>query len=466
MEKLSAQLQREINKNPTHTFLADSSEGIRKSYANLPRLFNLEDPDPNRRTPENFDGRRVWGDLLGSVKNQGSCGSCWAFASTTSLAQRFNIQSRGALRITLSQTKLILCDWGGIELTIKHPDVTSGQTLIRKYNKAAMTRTGCYGNTLMDACRYLYQIGTPTDECVPYDKSLSLEIGDFQTLGSFNRGMPQGSQLPLCTSLTGPMGDMCTGTNIDSITGEESGIPQRFYKAFEFYGLDGTDIQIRREIWRWGPVATGMKVYPSFYTFDAKNEIYRSGANEKQVGGHAVVILGWGEENGTKYWIVQNSWGEKWGDRGYFRILRGVDECGIESNIICMIPDFFYPTNYSIKDPRTKNSNGRQALSDISSGKLDSVEGAATYRQTRNAIADKILITGGGINPLTGYTRRVMLTMPWVDFRRPVLLKDLPDWSTFVAGKDTDTRKPNFKLLWLFLILPVVILIFLILRRK
>ena len=54
----------------------------------------------------------------------------------------------------------------------------------------------------------------------------------------------------------------------------------------------------------------------------------------KPAGGHAVKIVGWGVENGTKYWKVANSWNPYWGEKGYFRIVRGTNEGGIESQVV------------------------------------------------------------------------------------------------------------------------------------
>ncbi len=48
---------------------------------------------------------------------------------------------------------------------------------------------------------------------------------------------------------------------------------------------------------------------------------------------HSVLLVGWGEDDLTaeKYWLVQNTWGPDWGESGFFRIRRGVDESAIES---------------------------------------------------------------------------------------------------------------------------------------
>ena len=52
---------------------------------------------------------------------------------------------------------------------------------------------------------------------------------------------------------------------------------------------------------------------------------------------HAVLIVGFGEEDGVKYWLIKNSWAIWWGDRGYYRIVRGVNACGVADEVTAVI---------------------------------------------------------------------------------------------------------------------------------
>ena len=45
------------------------------------------------------------------------------------------------------------------------------------------------------------------------------------------------------------------------------------------------------------------------------------------LGGHAVKMIGWGEENGTPYWLIANSWNSDWGDHGMCKYNTSKESC-------------------------------------------------------------------------------------------------------------------------------------------
>ena len=104
------------------------------------------------------------------------------------------------------------------------------------------------------------------------------------------------------------------------------------YSPYVAFDVNATVRAIQEEIMANGPVEAAFYVFGDFDGYSSGVYHRRSTLLE---GGHAIKIIGWGVDEGSKepYWLIANSWGEDWGEDGFFRIRRGTDECNIESEV-------------------------------------------------------------------------------------------------------------------------------------
>ena len=148
------------------------------------------------------------------------------------------------------------------------------------------TDYGCNGGYLTNAWNFAASTGTVSIDCDPY------------TAGS---------------GQTSPCPNKC-----------HDGSDLKFYKAKEVKSLAGIQ-GMQNAIYTDGPIETSFAVYEDFFSYSGGIYKHTSGG---LAGYHAVKVLGWGNQSGTNFWIVANSWGTSWGEQGYFKIEMG--QCGFE----------------------------------------------------------------------------------------------------------------------------------------
>jgi cathepsin X len=102
----------------------------------------------------------------------------------------------------------------------------------------------------------------------------------------------------------------------------------------EFAGVYGED-DIMQEVYQRGPIACGVSVTDALENYTSGIFIDDTGRTEND---HEVSIVGWGEEDGQKYWKIRNSWGTHWGEEGFFKLIRGINNLNIESNCTWATP--------------------------------------------------------------------------------------------------------------------------------
>ena len=218
----------------------------------------------NASLPEAIDYRYTIPAVVSAVKDQGRCGSCWAFASTEEVESHHAIAT-GKL-FSLSPQHLTSC--------VANPEECGGTG-------------GCAGATTDLAFDYLVNASGQTQEWTyPYTSY----YGDSGTC-IWNRTL-----MGATANLTGyyklPMNS-------------DAGLA-------EALALRGP-IAVSVDATNWHLYETGI--------FNGCNYSANITIN------HAVQLVGYGAEGSTKYWIIRNSWSARFGENGYIRLLRD-EGCG------------------------------------------------------------------------------------------------------------------------------------------
>ncbi|KAL5144287.1 Cysteine protease XCP2 [Glycine soja] len=230
--------------------------GLKVDYSRRresPEEFTYKDVE----LPKSVDWRKK--GAVTQVKNQGSCGSCWAF-STVAAVEGINQIVTGNLT-SLSEQELIDCD--------------------RTYNN------GCNGGLMDYAFSFIVENdGLHKEEDYPYIMEegtceMAKEETEVVTISGYH-DVPQNNEQSLLKALANqPL----------SVAIEASGRDFQFYSGGVFDGHCGSDLD------------------------------------------HGVAAVGYGTAKGVDYITVKNSWGSKWGEKGYIRMRRNIGKpegiCGI-----------------------------------------------------------------------------------------------------------------------------------------
>ena len=91
------------------------------------------------------------------------------------------------------------------------------------------------------------------------------------------------------------------------------------------------EVELKDAVYNYGPTSVCFEVVDGFSDYTSGVYTSTTCGNTQQDVNHAVLAVGYGTDSssGMDYWIVKNSWGDKWGDQGFFKIERGVNMCGI-----------------------------------------------------------------------------------------------------------------------------------------
>lgn len=244
--------------------------GIRKTRRSLKSIHDAP-LLPTSDLPTDFDWRDH-GAVTG-VKDQGSCGSCWSFSAVGAM-EGANFLSTGNL-VSLSEQQMVDCDH---MCDASEPDACD---------------SGCNGGLMTTAFEYaLKSGGLETEKDYPY-----------------------------------------TGTDQGGCKFREEKIAASVAN-FSVVSLD--EDQITANLVKHGPLAVAINaLYMQFYISGVSCP-YICSKNQD----HGVLLVGYGSAGyapirlkNKPYWIIKNSWGQNWGENGYYKVCKGHNICGVEAEV-------------------------------------------------------------------------------------------------------------------------------------
>jgi len=234
-------------------------------------LYWVGAADALKKLPKALDWREARGgkNYLEPVADQGACGSCWAVSGMRMLTARHKI----------AQDKPESLPW-----SISFPLYCS------EFNQ------GCEGGYGILASSWSADVGLLPATCATYQdsgKKCAVNATCVQELKK--KGEPRWRAT----------GSRYLGGRQDLVT----------------------EALLLKELNERGPVMvslSGAQLGDDFMFYADGVYTGESKPNPDATGGHAVLLIGYGEENKTPYWIVQNSWGPDWGEDGYVRMSRSI----------------------------------------------------------------------------------------------------------------------------------------------
>jgi cathepsin C len=316
-----------INNHPDATWKArhyeESEKPSRAALGNPIRYFKkFEKPEGFVQEsvdvsdiPSHWDWSNVNGEsFVDPVINQGNCGSCYSVATSDMISSRSRILARKSG---------------------KEDDAfrTSPQSILQQCGFYAQ---GCEGGFPYLAAKYAHDIGASGWKSVTY---------------------------------TGQDEDMKSCPKKEQLVSRV----QDYHYLGGYYGA-ATPENMMRNIFDHGPLTVGLEVAPtmSFYHSGVFNsDIKLPDHDNFERVNHAVLITGFGEQDGKKYWNIKNSWGKEWGDKGYIKIERGTNLMNVEHMCVAAYPalssEYPPPQGTSIMHKGIEHSQGHAVAIELSS---------------------------------------------------------------------------------------------------